>query len=83
MDELCGFNEEKLWRKKFMDDDVFENWLKELAAEIFCARNWLPKYTQPKSENCLLLIVLNKVPPDTYSVCLIMILYQFTFSINF
>ena len=31
MDELRGFNEEKLWRKVFMfiDDDVFENWLKD------------------------------------------------------
>ena len=31
MDELCGFNEEKLWRKMFMEDDVFENWLKDLG----------------------------------------------------
>ena len=31
MDELRGFNEEKLWRKMFLDDDVFENWLKDLG----------------------------------------------------
>ena len=31
MDELCGFNEEKFWRKMFMDDDEFENWLKDLG----------------------------------------------------
>ena len=31
MDELRGFNEEKLWRKMFMDDDEFENWLKDLG----------------------------------------------------
>ena len=28
MDELRGFNEEKLWRKMFMDDDEFEDWLR-------------------------------------------------------
>ena len=31
MDELRGFNEEKLWRKMFMDDDEFENWIKDLG----------------------------------------------------
>ena len=31
MDELRGFNEEKLWRKMFMDDNEFENWLKDLG----------------------------------------------------
>ena len=31
MDELRGFNDEKLWRKMFMDDDEFENLLKDLG----------------------------------------------------
>ena len=31
MDELQRFNDEKLWRKKFMDDDEFENWPKDLG----------------------------------------------------
>ena len=31
MDKLRGYNEEKLWRKMFMDADEFENWFKDLG----------------------------------------------------
>ena len=37
MDELCGFNKEKLWSRMFLDDDEFENWLKDYDE----FENWL------------------------------------------
>ena len=38
MVELRGFNEEKLWRKMFMDDNEFENWLKDLGLLHRCVK---------------------------------------------
>ena len=54
MDELQGFNEEKLWRKMFMDADEFENWLKDLGLlhrSIYCCNKQMNLCAQLAGKN--------------------------------
>ena len=54
MDELRGFNEEKLWRKMFMDNGEFEDWLKDLGLlhrRSFCCDKGMNLCTPRAGEN--------------------------------